>query len=850
MKKFTTTAIAVIAFAFATYAQPGSIDPTFNPTDIGFGNGPGANSQVTTTSIQSNGKIIIGGGFSTYNGTPRNRIARLNADGTLDGTFNPGTGADGNVGEAGDVSTISIQSDGKIIIGGFFTSYNGTARNNIARLNTNGTLDGTFNPGTGASNSVRTISLQSDGKIIIGGGFTSYNGITRNRIARLNADGTIDATFNPVAGANSSVSTIYIQSDGKIIIGGQFTSYNGTTRNRIARLNTDGTLDGTFNPGSGATGENSMVNTTSIQSDGKIIIGGQFTSYNGITRNNIVRLNTNGTLDGTFNQGTGANFGVSTTSIQSDGKIVIGGFFTSYNGITRNRIARLNTNGTLDGTFNQGTGANGRVVTSSIQSDGKIVIGGAFTSFNGTARDRIARLNADGTIDGTFYLNPGTGANTTVRTISIQTDGKVIIGGGFATYNGTVRNRIARLNADGTVDGTFNLGTGANSDVNTTSIQSDGKIIIGGQFTSYNGTERNYIARLNAEGTLDGTFNPGTGANGSVVTTSIQSDGKIVIGGFFTSYNGITRNRIARLNADGTLDATFNSGTGTTGGVSTISLQSDGKIIIGGAFTSFNGEARDRIARLNTDGTLDATFNPGSGADSRVETISIQSDGKIIIGGQFTSYNGVQRNLIARLNADGALDGTFNPEGTGGLNDISSDFTNVYTTSIQSNGKIIIGGQFTSYNGVDRNGIARLNADGTLDGTFNPGTGTNDDVRTSSIQSDGKIIIGGDFTGYDGTGRNRIARINVTAPLNTTVFEKNAVAIYPNPTNSKVFFDNSNYTFIEVAIYNHLGQEVAITSFNSNINNQEIDMSGLATGVYVLRLYNATNSQSIKIIKQ
>jgi uncharacterized delta-60 repeat protein len=844
MKKFTTTAIAVIAFAFATFAQPGSTDPSFNPTDIGFGNGDGANGQVVTTSIQSDGKIIIGGWFTSFNGIARNFIARLNADGMLDVTFNPGIGANSLV------STISIQIDGKIIIGGGFTSYNGTARNRIARLNADGTLDGTFNPGTGANNAVETISIQSDGKLIIGGGFTSYNGTTRNRIVRLNTDGTLDGTFNIGTGVvgnlfGISINSTSIQSDGKIIIGGLFTSYNGAARNNIARLNTNGTLDSAFNQGTGA---NSAVATTSIQGDGKIIIGGNFTSYNGITRNRIARLNTNGTLDGTFNQGTGANGWVANISIQSDGKIIVGGGFefTSYNGVARNRIARLNGDGTLDATFNPGAGANSIVGTTSIQSDGKIVIGGAFTSFNGTARDRIARLNADGTIDGTFYLNPGTGANTTVETISIQTDGKIIIGGGFATYNGTATNRIARLNADGTLDGTFNLGTGANSDVNTTSIQSDGKIIIGGQFTSYNGTTRNRIARLNADGTLDGTFNPGTGANNAVETISIQSDGKLIIGGDFTSYNGTTRNRIARLNADGTLDGTFNLGTGVNNGVSTTSIQSDGKIIIGGWFTSYDGTTRNDIARLNSDGTLDGTFNLNLGTalyESGVYTTSIQSDGKIIIGGfWYADIEIIAINGIARLNADGTLDGTFNP-GSGANN-------YVRTTAIQSDGKIIIGGQFTSYNGVARNRIARLNADGTLDGTFNPGTGTNDDVRTSSIQSDGKIIIGGDFTSYDGTGRNRIARINVNAPLNTTIFEKNAVAIYPNPTNSKVFFDNSNYTFIEVAIYNHLGQEVAITSFNSNINNQEIDMSGLATGVYVLRLYNATNSQSIKIIKQ
>ncbi|MFA7379816.1 MAG: T9SS type A sorting domain-containing protein [Bacteroidia bacterium] len=729
---------ALITGLTTTFAQPGSIDTSFNPTDIGFSFGNAANATIETISIQSDGKIMIGGGFTSYNGTGRKYIARLNADGSLDASFNPGTGANG------DVRKISIQSDGKIMIGGSFTSYNGTGRNYIARLNADGSLDASFNPGTGANGSVRTISIQSNGKIIIGGSFTSYNGTGRNYIARLNADGSLDASFNPGTGANGDVRTISIQSDGRIMIGGGFTSYNGTGRNYIARLNADGSLDASFNPGTGA---NSTVYSTSIQSNGKIIIGGEFTSYNGTGRNYIARLNADGSLDASFNPGTGANNSVYSISIQSDGKIIIGG---TYNGTSTNRIARLNADGSLDASFNPGTGANTTVNSTSIQSDGKIIIGGGFSSYNGTSRNYIARLNADGILDASF--NPGTGANSTVWTTSIQSNGKIIIGGYFTSYNGTVRNYIARLNADGSLDTSFNQGTGVGYIVFSTSIQSDGKIIIGGYFNSYNGTGRICIARLNADGSLDSSFNPGTGAKWSVESTSIQSNGKIIIGGGFTSYNGTGRNYIARLNADGSLDASFNPGTGANRIVWTTSIQSNGKIIIGGEFTSYNGTGRNYIARLNADGSLDASFNPGTGANNFVYSTSIQSNGKIIIGGEFTSYNGTGRNYIARLNADGSLDSSFNP-GTGANG-------TVWKTTIQSDGKIIIGGNFTSYNGTVRNYIARLNADGSLDSSFNPGTGANSTVWTTSIQSDGKIIIGGNFTSYNGTGRNRIARIN------------------------------------------------------------------------------------------
>jgi len=369
-----------------------------------------------------------------------------------------------------------------------------------------------------------------------------------------------------------------------------------------------GELDATFNPGTGAVGGNNEIRTIAKQADGKIIIGGSFISYNGIARNYIARLNSDGSLDATFNPGTGPNYNVYTTAIQTDGKIIIGGNFTSYNGTARNYIARLNADGSLDATFNPGTGANNVIWTTALQANGKIIIGGNFTSYNGTARNYIACLNADGSLDATF--NPGTGASSYVNTTLLQPDGKIIIGGNFTSYNGTARNYIARLNADGSLDATFNPGIGANNFIFRTAVQADGKIIIGGNFTSYNGTARNYITRLNADGSLDATFNPGTGANNYVYTTALQADGKIIIGGDFTSYNGIARNRIARLNADGSLDATFNPGTGANQYVFTTALQSDGKIIIGGGFTTFNGTSTNHIARILGVGNCTNPPNP------------------------------------------------------------------------------------------------------------------------------------------------------------------------------------------------------------------------------------------------
>jgi len=746
--------LAILVVFVSALAQAGAIDPSFNPSDIGNGNGDGANDAVYTTAVQADGKIIIGGQFTSYNGIGRNRIARLNADGSLDAGFDPGTGAGSSV-----LSTV-VQTDGKIIIGGTFTSYNGTGRNRIARLNADGSLDTSFDPGTGASSTVLTTVVQADGKIIIGGYFASYNGTGRSRIARLNADGSLDTGFNPGMGANGAVEAVAVRSDGKIIIGGQFTSYNGTGRNRIARLNADGSLDTGFDPGTGAS---SPVLTTVVQADGKIIIGGTFTSYNGTGRNRIARLNVDGTLDTDFDPGTGAGNDVQSIALQADGKIFIGGTFFSYNGTARGRVARLNSDGSLDIGYDSATGVDNMVLSSALQADGKIIIGGLFTSYNGAGQRSVARLNADGSLDTGF--NPGTGANGTVETITAQADGKVIIGGTFSRYNGTRRNCIARLNADGSLDTGFDPGTGTNGTILSSTMQADGKIIIGGTFTTYNGIGRNRIARLNADGSLDSSFDPGTGASGDVMTISVQVDGKVIIGGWFTGYNGTVSGRLARLNTDGSVDAGFNPGTGADGMVGSIAVQGDGKIIIGGQFTSYNGIASERIARLNADGSFDTGFDPGDGVGGTVLSTAVLADGKIIISGHFTSYNGIGRNRIARLNVDGSLDTSFDP-GTGAGSSILSSV-------LQPDGRIIIGGGFLSYNGMGRNRIARLNADGSLDASFDPGTGASNSVECIAMQTDGRIIIGGSFTNYNGSGRNRVARV-LTCAAGTACDDGNA----------------------------------------------------------------------------
>jgi uncharacterized delta-60 repeat protein len=693
--------------------------------------------------------ILLGGNFTATDpdlSFVRNG-ARLNSDGTIDNSFSIGTGFNNTV------NVIAVQNDGKILVGGTFTNYNGTSRNRMIRLNSDGTIDNSFSIGTGFNNTVNVIAVQNDGKILVGGTFTSYNGTSRNRIIRLNSDGTIDSSFSIGIGVNSSVFSMVVQGDGKILVGGNFNNYNGTPRNGIIRLNSDGTIDNNFSIG---TGFSNTVNVIAVQNDGRILVGGELGTYDDVNSwNFIIRLNSNGTVDDSFDVGEGFDNSVGTIAIQNDNKILVGGQFTNYNGTSRNRIIRLNSDGTIDNSFSIGSGSDSTVNVIAVQNDGKILVGGAFTNYNGTSRNKIFRLNSDGTVDNN--LNIGAGFNITVTGISIQSDEKILVVGLFNSYSGNSRNRMVRLNSDWTLDNNFSIGTGFSNTVNVIAVQNDGKILAVGSFTIYNGTSRNRVIRLNSDGTIDNSFSIGTGFNSPIIDIAIQNDGKILVAGTFTSYNGTSRNGIIRLNSDGTIDNSFSIGTGFNSSANRIKVQNDGKIFVVGQFTAYNGNAKNYIARLNGDGDLDSNFSIGTGFNSFAIASAIQNDGKILAGGIFTNYNGTSKNRIIRLNIDGTADDGFSI-GTG------FDST-VNVIVVQNDNKILVGGAFTSYNGTSRNRMVRLNSDGTVDDGFSIGTGFNGSVLSIAVQSDGKILVGGNFTSYAGTSRNYVAKLNSDGTL-------------------------------------------------------------------------------------
>lgn len=476
-----------------------------------------------------------------------------------------------------------------------------------------GSVDTSYSSAAGMNDVVYALALQNDGKLLAGGDFTAANNALRTRIARLNADGSLDVAFAPTgSGANGSVRALVSQTDGHILVGGFFTTMNGVNRNFIARLNLDGSLDSTFNPGSGADNPIFALAETFVGPNRKIIVGGAFTAFNGIARLGIARLNGNGMVDPGFNPGLGVNPIIYAVALQSNGKVIIGGDFTSVDGVARNGIARLNMNGKLDTSFDPGSGPNDSVRTIAIQTDGRVLLGGLFTSVNGTALNRIARLNTDGSVDMTFM--PGPGANDLVNAIALQGDGKIVLGGQFTRASGVTRNRVTRLNADGTADLSINFGTGANSFVADVVIQPDAKIIIGGGFTEVDGQPRQHIARLHG-GTIAG---PGSFEFVSAQFTVEETTPNAVI----------TVRRRGGTSGQASVSFATSDGTATAG---SDYVGTNGTLVFpaGETFLSFTIPIIDDFS-LESDETVQLTlFNPTGGATlgpQPIATLTILSD--------------------------------------------------------------------------------------------------------------------------------------------------------------------------------------------------------------------------------
>ena len=736
----TTTARRYIARVNAD----GTLDTVFDPS---------ANNVVFSVAEQADGKVLLGGYFTTLQpnsaaaATARRYIARVNTDGMVDTGFDPKPNS--------IVYSVALQADGKVLLGGDFTTLQpnsaatATARRYIARVNADGALDNGFDPG--ANSRVHSVAVQANGRVLLGGQFTTFQpnstatAITRAGFARLLNDSAPQTLSAPDstqlvwarggAGPELSRATFEQSADGgvnwtllgagtrigttpnwqltglSLPAGGQLRASGVTTGgyyNGSSGLVESGTSFGIV-PAPTVTGISPPVGTTAggtrVTIAGTDFTGASLVTIGGSPASDLMVVNATTITATTPAHGAGtADVSVTTPSGPGTGMALF-----TYSGAPGNLDA-------LDATIR---GINSTVYATAVQPDGKLIFAGSFASVLGVPRQNLARLNADGTLDMGFDPKP----NSAVLSVAVQADGKVLLSGQFTTLQpnsaaaATARGYIARVNADGTLDADFD--PRSNSTVNSLAVQADGKVLLGGGFSTLqpNGTAtattRQRIARVNADGTLDNGFDPR--ANNFVFSVALQADGKVLLGGFFTTLqpNGAAaataRSRIARVNADGTLDAGFDPRANSS--VFSVALQADGKVLLGGQFSTLqpNGAAtttvRRRIARVNADGTLDTGFDPK--ANDSILSMALQADGKVLLGGRFTTLqpNGAAaatvRQRVARLNADGTLDASFDPKPNGQVNSVA----------LQADGRVLLGGTFTAFqpsNAGSRNYFARL----------------------------------------------------------------------------------------------------------------------------------------------
>ncbi len=761
-----TSVPALAVHPVATY----QLDPTFS-------NSPQFHQKVHPWRVTSgpSGKTYVtfvnGGSLSGVNNQRRGAVIRFNADGTLDQSFNVGP-------QFTNAWAVIEQANGQVLVGGLNSNESddsGLPLYRVFRLNANGTRDSSYQSPvfTGIP---RYMTLQPDGKLLVTNPGGSANGGLAN-LQRLNSDGSLDTTFvSPALPVDSTFFTnIVVDATGKILVGGIFTTIAGQPRPGIARLLSDGTLDSTFVP-SGFTFAGQMRGIaiqTQGANAGKIVIAGgplrtstgtQTTCPVGQTTNcALLRLNADGSLDTNFTLVTSSATGVISVrarllSLLPDDKLL-----TVSTG-----VARFNADGSIDASYNKPV-FSGETFWMDALADGRVYVPlSPGSSVNGIAApQQIMRFNADGSADAAFA--PGTFQSESYpNDLAFLPDGRFLTWGAFDTVGALARSGAARFNADGTLDTSYAI-TGI---ANLLGIYSAGVLSDGGLLAAITtGTDpsgvlspvSSSIARFSASGAADSSYVP----DPSVVSAQIGAgfgirvlpDGKALVW-------AQTPQRVIdgslffkRLNPDGSLDNSFGGLSGTdalfgavyrdaTGAISSITAggfnilgrYADGRLIAAATKGPYalNAATLDyTLLRLNADGTLDSTFSaptrtwPTSQGftgnpqvpltavfGSPFSGVSPQADGSVIVYGIFTTLGGQAAPGMARLTSSGALDAAFSV-GTGAeLRSRPGRSAQVMHITTDVDGKYWVSGLFDTFGGQAAPGLVRLNADGTVDGSF------------------------------------------------------------------------------------------------------------------------------------
>ena len=892
-------------FAVVRYNANGTLDTGFGPNGTGkiltpVGTGT-SNDYGQSVVIQADGKIVVVG-YGAGSGGTDFAVVRYNVNGSLDTTF--GTDGTGKIltpvgaDRLSDIAqSVTVQADGKIVVAGYGTGTGGQDFA-VVRYNANGSLDAGF--GTGgkiltpvgtdtSSDLAYSVTVQADGKIVVTGYGQGSGTGTDVAVVRYNADGSLDTTFGLQSSLGGTVaftengSSVRLDSDVTLsdleldALQSGAGDYAGATLT-LARqggadasdtfgfgastftvsgndlLDTNGAVFATFTDTAGTltvtfTGTEVATSdladavaravtyaNTSEAPASSVTLAWTFSDGNAGDQGPDGAATTTGTTTVTI---TAANDAPLLTGSQA---ILTGG--TEDTAFTVRAVDLLQGFADPEGTalvlsdlsVDHGTivsdGAGGYTVTPAANYSGQITIsysvGDGVASTPATLSTVIAPLNDAPSFNGVgtgVVLTP-VGAGTSYdsgQSVAVQGDGKIVVAG-YGQGNGTGYDvALVRYNADGSLDTTFGpdgtgkiltpVGTGASSDGGSSvTVQADGKIVVAG-YGNGSGGQDFALVRYNADGSLDTGFGPdgtgkiltpvNTGTSGDVGNSvTMQADGKIVVAGYRAN-SGETGNDFAlvRYNADGSLDTGFGTGgkiltpvgTGTSFDLgSSVTVQADGKVVVAG-YGQGGGGTDFAVVRYNADGSLDTSFGPngtgkiltpvgaGTGQDQG-NSVTVQTDGSILVAGYGANGgNGIDVALV-RYKTDGSLDTGFGPDGTGKIltpvgAGASSDVA--YSITVQADGKIIVAGFGDGAGTGSDFALIRYNANGSLDTSFGPdgtgkittpvGTGTSQDIGQSvMVQTDGKIVVVGRGAGNNTGNDFAVVRYNADGSLDTT----------------------------------------------------------------------------------
>lgn len=684
----------------------GTFDNSFNDLDNNFLTN---DKDINVICKINETEFVIGGRFSCTGSDNINGLLKLNPDGTTnsDKIFNL---------LGGNHSKPFLTESGKILYFDYDSDYSQNY-SILRRYNIDLTEDTSFTPITfsiaGRTPEIHSFAEDSSGNYYFGGQFRFVNASTNIFLSSLNLDGTVNYDYQDIGLINDN-SYPYVQkilklSSGKAIVYGEFHNRIDFNYKNLLRLNSDGTLDTSFKCIFGNV--NSYIYAVEEQPDGKLIVGGHFLIKG---YKNLLRLNSDGTLDTSF---TINDFDGDVTTIKytSSGDILVGGQFSNVQSYSYNYFCKLNSAGILDTSFTD-LALNGSLQFICENNSNKFILVGSFSSISSQPYTSIARLNSTLDLDTSF--NP-VDVNSSIFNILIEDDDSMYIVGIFNLVNSYSYNFLCKLNADGTVDTSFvNIDFSTYDDNFASDIckLSDGNYVV---------AAGNDIFKLNSDGSFDSTYRVKLD---NIINTITELPSCIVFGGYFTNTGGFETQNLLKTDSSGNIDDSFIfKFLPDSARINCIGVQPDDNILIGGEFDEINTNPIVRLARIDTTtNSVDLSYSTPS-FDYEVTLIKCFSDGKSIISGRFTTPT---VGIIKLLN-DGAADTSYTETIT---DDPISNYLRCYSTD--STGKVYVGGSFGKFSGNNYVNIARLNADWTIDTTFNPISSINSVISVSLDSSD------------------------------------------------------------------------------------------------------------------